>query len=288
VQPAVTDRKPPWWLWPTILSLDAPVVAVLWQAMIASSAGVMLGAPERDVLGWSVWLAYAADRWIEGWRLKPEQIRTHRHRFHVRWRWELFIVWVGVLVLDVATAFRALTNAELRDGALLLSLVAAYLLSHQLVHRASRWRVPKEACVALLLAGGAAVFIAPQAGASVQRLAAPLVLFALLCFANCALISVWENEVDVSHGQTSLALQYAGAARVSRLLPWFIVIAAAAAWLVAGASINAVAGCAFSSAVLLGCIDAAERSTGRILARVLADVALLTPLVPLLLGEGPR
>jgi hypothetical protein len=287
VQPAVL-KKPRWWLWPTILSLDAPVVAVLWQALIARSAGVPLGLPERLVLGCSVWLSYSADRWIEGFRLKPGQIRTHRHGFYISWRWEILIIWVGVLALDVVTAVRTLAPAEFRAGAILLVPVAAYLLSHQLVHRSSRWRAPKEACIAFLFSGGAAVFVASQPGAQLQRMAAPVVLFALLCFANCALISVWENEVDVSHGQTSLALQYAGTARISRALPWFIALASITAWLVAGSPITQVAACSLASAVLLGCVNAAEHRIGRSLARVLADLVLVTPLVPLLLTGGPR
>ncbi|HEY4988495.1 MAG TPA: hypothetical protein VII09_01740, partial [Opitutaceae bacterium] len=81
MQPSA-DSRPRWWLWPTILSLDAPAVVLLWQGLLAKSASVGLAAPERLVLGASVWLAYSADRWIEGWRLGPESIRTHRLRFH--------------------------------------------------------------------------------------------------------------------------------------------------------------------------------------------------------------
>jgi hypothetical protein len=40
------------------------------------------------------------------------------------------------------------------------------------------------------------------------------------------------------------------------------------------------------SGVLLGVVDLAEKRTGRVAARVLADVALLTPLVPVLWGHA--
>ncbi|HZZ18129.1 MAG TPA: hypothetical protein VFE25_02110 [Opitutaceae bacterium] len=282
-------NKPRWWLWPTILSLDAPVVALLWQAMIARSAGVALGSPARLVLGFSVWLAYSADRWIEGFRLKPEQVRTHRHRFYIRWRWELFALWVSVLVLDVAVSIHSLSPEAFRNGLLLLLPVTAYLLSHQLLHRSSRWRVPKEACTALLLAGGATIFVVPPAGPSIVHIALPVVLFILLCFCNCALISVWENEVDVSHGQTSLALQYFAARRISRMLPWVLALSSAVAWALARPAAAQAAACAAVSATLLGAVDVLERRTGRAMARVLADVVLMTPVVPLLLlPGGPR
>jgi hypothetical protein len=282
VQPSAEDR-PRWWIWPTILSLDAPVVVVVWQCLLARSAAVALRVPEVVVLGCSVWLAYAADRWIEGWRLDPSAVRTHRHRFSQRLRWPIASVWGAVLVLDLAVSLRGLTTAEIRAGLLLLCPVVAYLLSHQLVHRNSRWRAPKEVCVALLLAGGAAVFIAARANAQLRGMAVPLAIFALLCLSNCALISVWENEVDRSHGQTSLALQSGRAAALSRLLPWAIAAVCASAWFWAGERAAPAAACGASSGILLGFVDIAERRIGRTLARVLADVAMMTPAVPLIL-----
>jgi 4-hydroxybenzoate polyprenyltransferase len=285
VQPSAAKRAP-WWLWPTILSLDAPAVVVLWQELIARSASIPRGVPEAAVLASSVWLAYAADRWIEGWRLAPESILTHRHRFHQRWRWPMLAVWIVVLSLDVLEAARGLTAEEFRAGLVVLLPVAAYLLSHQLVHRRSRWRAPKEACVALLLGAGAAVFTVGTPGADLRAAAAPLGLFVLLCFSNCALISVWEDEVDRSHGQTSLALQFGRASALSRALPWVIAVGSAAVWLCGLTHARAAAACAAASGVLLGLVDIAEPRIGRVSARVLADVALLTPLLVFLAGDG--
>ena len=39
MKPFVPGR-PHWWQWLTILSLDAPVVAVLWQWLLARVAGI--------------------------------------------------------------------------------------------------------------------------------------------------------------------------------------------------------------------------------------------------------
>src|SRR5262245_35757149 len=100
----VSGVRPSWWQWPTVLSLDAPVVALLWQWLLARSARVTLGSAEAFVLGSSVWLAYAADRWIEGWRLAPDQIRTQRHAFYQRWRWPVAVTWSLVLAADLALA----------------------------------------------------------------------------------------------------------------------------------------------------------------------------------------
>jgi hypothetical protein len=282
VQPSVADRSP-WWLWPTILSLDAPAVVVVWQVLLAGAASVAVGPAEVAVLGCSVWLAYCADRWIEGWRLPPESIRTHRHRFHQQRRWPLAAVWFAVLCLDLATALGGLSGAEFRAGFLLLLPVAAYLLSHQFVHRKSRWRAPKELCVAVLLGSGAAVFAVSRPGADLGALAVPLALFVLLCFCNCALISLWEDAVDRSHGQTSLALQFGRAAAYTRAVPWAIFALSLAILILGGSRTRPAAACGAASGALLGLIDLSEGRIGRVRARVLADVALMTPAVPLLL-----
>ena len=40
---AAHDRKQlPWWLWPNLLGLDAPLVAVVWQQALARMQGVAI------------------------------------------------------------------------------------------------------------------------------------------------------------------------------------------------------------------------------------------------------
>ena len=268
-------RRATWWQWPTVLSIDAPIVAVLWQLLLARVAGVDFGWAPPVVLAISVWLAYAADRWIEGWRLDEDVIRTPRHHFYKEYRWPVAVLWIAALAADVAIAFARLDARDIAAGFLLIAAVAAYLLSHQLVHRDRAWRAPKELCVAALLSAGAVVFVTetPQPGA----LMLPLAFFALLCFTNCALISVWEREVDRAHGQTSLALGASDHERLIRQLPLMIaVVSAAAAIPFAGAARDAAISAAVS-AVLLALVDRLEQSAGGQPARVLADVALMTP-----------
>lgn len=265
-----------------MLSLDAPAVALAWQGLLGRVAGVTLTGAEAFVLGASVWLAYAADRWIEGWRLDPAQTRTARHRFYQYYRWPTAFAWVAIFALDVIVAFRALPVRALTAGFLLLAPVLAYLLSHQLIHREHRWRLPKELCVAGLLAGGVALFPAAHESAALRALAPPLGLFALLCFANCALISAWEHEVDVAHEQTSLARQFRQGAAMSRSLPWMLAFVGILVALAESGDARVAASCATASAVLLRVVDWAEPRLGWRAARVLADAALLTPVFPLL------
>lgn len=276
--------RPHWWQWLTVLSLDAPLVAVAWQTALARAARLPLHGHHVFILGAAVWLAYAADRWIEGWRLTPEQVLTQRHFFYLRWRWPVAGVWLLVAAAAVSESFAALTRRELAAGLLLLGPVLVYLLSHQLVHRRHPKRAPKEICVALLFAAGVICFAAAQHPAVLVEAAVPLALFALLCFTNCSLIALWEDEVDRAHAQTSLALQFPDSHGVVRRLPWIIALAGTALALAGRPGLAGVTACAAASGALLGGLDRLHRRLGRQLSRALADVALFTPFV-LLLGE---
>ena len=276
-------RPPRWWQWPTVLSLDAPAVSLLWQWQLAQTARVTLGWHHAFILGAGVWLAYVADRWIEGLRLDPAQVRTPRHAFYVRHRKPAAVLWLLVFLAAVTISALELSRREFFAGVLLLAPVLAYLLSHQFLHRHHAWRAPKELCVALLIAGGASVFVVAQPAFQHAGFTAPLALFAVLCLANCALISFWEKEIDTAHGQTSLALQYRQSQPLARLLPWFIAVLALALALATQmpASRSALL-CASASGLLLGFLDLAQTRLGWQKARVLADFALLTPGIPLL------
>ena len=275
-----TTIRPRWWQWPTVLSLDAAVIAMAWQTLMAGALGVAIGWPAVFVLGSSVWLAYTCDRWIEAWRLGDRPLLTPRHRFHQRHRVALAAVAAFVLAADLGVAFTHLHRRDIVAGLILTAAVLAYLLSHQWVHRDAPWRAPKELVIAALLTAGVTIFLrsAPSTAALVRMGG----LFALLCFTNCALISRWERAIDAVHDQTSLARRSARLAQAITWLPWLAVAASAMAVASVAGPAQVVAVCALVSSLLLALADRIEPSMGWAAARVLSDFALLTPLVPLL------
>jgi len=274
--------RPYWWQWFTILSLDATAVAVSWQALFGRVAGVSLHPVHRWVLASSVWCAYTADRWIEGWRLSPERTLTQRHYYSVRWRWPIFFLWWLVLAADLGVALLSLNRREFSAGLLLLGPVLLYLFSHQFFHRRHPWRLPKEICVAALMCGGVTVFLLAQPNVALTPLLTLSGGFAFLCLANTALISVWEREVDESQDQDSLAKRSQRAARVAHILPWAGAVAALV-WALGLSNEWSQRGflCVTVSSALLGLVDLFESRIGRQLARVLSDAVLLTPLIAL-------
>lgn len=273
--------NPRWWQWPTILALDAPAVALTWQAMFARVAGVTLRSDQILLLGISVWLAYTADRWIEGWRLSMNTVRTQRHYFVLRWRWPAFTVWIMTLAGGVGLALIRFTPREWVASLGMLVPTLLYLLSHQLFHRDHPLRVPKEICVAAIIALGSALYPATLATNRLHLLAAPTAFFMLLCLANCLLISEWEREVDLRHGQTSLALQFSRASTAAGGLPYGIFFVSVSMAVLSGGATRTAGRCGAVSAALLATINSVQPGLGRERAHLLADVALLTPVVTL-------
>ncbi|NIP95898.1 MAG: hypothetical protein GWO24_21680, partial [Akkermansiaceae bacterium] len=52
----------PWYLWPNLLGLDAPLVAVLWCWFYAHVQGVALPGSIFLLLAGAVWSIYTTDR----------------------------------------------------------------------------------------------------------------------------------------------------------------------------------------------------------------------------------
>jgi hypothetical protein len=259
--------------------LDAPAVAVVWQALTAHGASAPLRFHHVFLLASSVWLSYTADRWIEGWRLSPATVRTQRHYFAMRWRWPLFAVWVAMMAVSIAIAIRSLTRAEWTACLGLLAPTLAYLLSHQFIHRGARFRLPKEVCVAGHLAAGAGVFPAASDTARVAALCLSVALFFVLAFANCALISEWEREVDRAQQQVSLAQNERLNRRLARGALALAGIAGAVILVENISGARPLGAAAVMSAAALAAVSAATPRWGRERSRVLADVALMTPLL---------
>lgn len=266
-----------WWRWPTVVSLDAPLVTMAWEWLFAREAGARLTWPHYAIVGATIWLAYAADRWFESWRVPPDRLITLRHRFHFRHQGAVAVAWIVVLAGAVTLSVFGLTWREWAAGLCLALPAVAYVLSHQLVHRDLPWRVPKELCIAALLTAGAALFPWVDARTAVGGLVTAAAWFLVLAFTNCALISLWERTVDREHGQDSLVRNHPAWAPSIRALPWLSLVFCGFLLLTKHLGSTGTLVCVAVSAGLLGIIDRLESRLGWAGARLLADAALLTP-----------
>ena len=240
-----------WWLWPNVLALDAPIVAVVWQRFLAGSFGVPVPGAASVVLGLVVWAIYLLDRRFDAAR--PESVQP-RHTFARRN--SSLVTALALTALGAAALLAtALPRAYIEVGAVVAGLVAGYF---GLVHlTGTALSVAKEALVGVLFAVGVSVPLIASEIPLVVWLP-PSTAFGLLCWLNCVLIEQWESGprgLGVVPASLGVAVVLCGATS-----PTAVHVALGAA------------------AALLALLHAVRLRTGTRLARVLADVALLTPL----------
>jgi hypothetical protein len=266
----------PWWLWPNLLSLDAPVVALVWQAAFARILAVELGWTQRGLLAVCVWLAYCGDRLLDARRLPAGPVDSARHAFardHAR---PFAVAWSVGLALAAAMALQ-MSAREMLAGAGLLAAVGVYFLLHHLQssrERAGRW---KEPMAGLVFAVGALFFVTLNLQITVAFVLAALA-WGGLCAMNCMVIAGWDRERDAAMAQPSMARRWAGMERALPMmaLGWVGLALGAAAldarWLPLALALAASALALLELARRPELFSAEAR-------RVWADAVLLTPLL---------
>jgi hypothetical protein len=244
------------WLWPNLLSLDAPIVAVVWQALFVYSFRTKFDGLAAVLLFLSVWIIYVADRVVDALTQRNSEPRHEFHRRH--WR-ALLPVWIAALGCAAWLAWTRLPWALFVQGIAMLIIVAMYFGFTHLSHR--RW--PKELAVAILFAAGTSLAAWEHARTWIDF--ATVVLFAMLCWINCAAIEVWESRGPDKWDE------------------WPVRESAIAVGLIALIFLYnhrpILAGAETASAFAFVLLDRAKTKLSPNALRVLADVALLTPLM---------
>lgn len=265
------DQRPAVWLWPNLLGLDAPLVALTWQAFVAACFFVPLRPEGRIALGLTVWSIYLADRLLDV-RHPAQAPETERHRFHRRHRKFLTLLLAAALCADLVAVLLWLRPAVLRNGLLPLSGVLLYLgAAHS---EGNARKMPKELAVALLFTAGT-FLIGWTFSGSTQVLALPALSFLLLCLGNLVTIEMWEwRELRAPCGPVPHWLT----SRLERSLRLWMPALAAIAFSWGGRWFLAIG----LSATAITAIHLAGSRWSLALRRALIDAALLTPL-PLLL-----
>jgi hypothetical protein len=181
------DGSTPVWLWPNLLSLDAPLVAVLWQGFLAHRFSLTLRPAGRLVLGLTVWAIYLLDRLLDA--RKPAVIdEPARHRYYRR-HWKLMgALLATVLAADSLIAILWLRPAILREGLVPLAGVVAYLATFHIAGQPIK--IPKEIAAAILFTAG--TFLTAWAAIPCPSLAWAALAFFMLCLANMIAIETWE------------------------------------------------------------------------------------------------
>ena len=275
------SSKIPLWLWPNLLSLDAPCVAVLWQILLARALHVHLGWEEPLILFLAVWIIYIADRVFDSFRHPPPGWEPERKKFYRAHPLLMSGVGATAGLAAFVLVVHCLRSPSILCSGLVLGLsVLCYFTAVHIVCPALRsW--PRELVVALIFSIGTFAPVILPHGPVIQT-AACSALFSLLCWVNCALIETaeWRHNPATRHpGSLARFID----ARVERVLALTIV---AALLLTASGYLSMLFCCAVAAAALALYLLARRKT--RISAhflRVAADGALCSPLIVLLIAH---
>lgn len=267
-------------LGPNLVGLDAPVVAVVWMKVFGRLADVEVSDRATWLLFLAVWLIYSMDRWLDASRRAFYE--TERHQIHEGFPRSIQLAYGLVLLLLFKDAVIGLNARAWIAGVMLVFMTAGYFFCvHWQGERFPR-SLPKELWVGMVFAAGCAL-VPWSLGKGLECWIWIVPLLGWVCFLNCAAITRWENlRMDRERPGSLLNTWPVFLAR----LAWICGITSAvciALLLFLPAQRLALVSLAVSG-VLLGMMDVFRESMDRRLLRVLADVALLTPLLFVFFG----
>jgi hypothetical protein len=274
------------WAWLHLLSLDAPLVAVLWQLLFAKALHVYLAPVVTLIMALVIWLIYVADRILDSYRTEENTGTALRHRFYRTHRADFLPAFFVVLLATGWMAYADLGFRMQRDGLLLAAVVGGYFaVVHVLGGRAQRW-FPKEIAVAILFGIGTFMPVSIRVHQLHLRFLLPFLLFLLVLWMNTLFIeySEWvtlrRHGADRPHQSTILVGDHLVAFGTG--VGFLALGAMASHWFTLARPILLAEGL---SALALGMLGWQSRRISSYAVRVAADAALLTPVLLLVLGR---
>ncbi len=287
-QPRLLDVPAPLRFW-HLASLDAPTVAVAWSSAFAWSAGIQLPRWIPLLLFLGTWSVYILDRLLDfrsAQRAGNLQRLRDRHYFHWRHRKSLLPIAICAASASAALIFlRMPVDLRERNSVLAVAALAYFTGVHSagklpsLLPAWSRRLASKEFLVGILFTAGCAAPVLSRlhsagGAADYWPVLVAMAFFAALAWLNCRSIESFESPIPSPILPHALALACAG-----------LILAAAFTLIQPRAAALLLAGSA--SAVLLAFLDRERNRLRPIALRIVADLALLTVVFPLILGAPP-
>jgi hypothetical protein len=277
----LAEPHKPFWLYPNLLSLDAPLVAVAWLHLFAKTWRLgYLPWEVSAILGLVVWVIYVADRLLDASMLSgtPAALKS-RHQFH-REHQQVFGIGVVVALLIALVLVFTKMPMTIYKNVLLGSVLVVGFFGLSMLASQESGEVPhtKNVIAGVTFAFGVAIMAHIyrwEYGIFDMLRSREFVCFAVLCILNISAIDLWEHaacatdlEVKASDELTlTLPLTLLGGASLLYALlddqqsarPFFYAV--------------------LTGAALLYVLNRARAGFSMDALRVLADVALLVPVL---------
>jgi hypothetical protein len=229
----------------------------------------------------TAWLIYLADRLADSISLQPNFPRSLRQEFCLRHR----EVWVatGVLVagFNAYVIWRTTALETFLVGAAVGVLALIYLVINHPLGLIWRSLPAKELVIGVLFTAGTLVALTPAIHSVTKSFIAPALVFALLCALNCISIANWELELDRAQEKVSIATRHPGIARLSGVM-CLCLATASLVIAITDRRLVPLVGSLGLSALFLAWLNSPHARVSRDERTALADLVLLTPIVPLI------
>ncbi len=266
-------------LWLNLVCLDAPLVAVAWLWLFARTFRIPLQVGNGVALFLTAWLIYLGDRLADSASLKMDSPKSLRQQFCGRYR----TLWILLLALvagfDAYVIYRTTALETFIVGGAVGGLSLIYLVLNHPLGLIWRSLPAKELMIGVLFAAGTLVALLPPPKTVPIGFAIAAVSFAALCALNCISIAGWESALDRAQGKVSIVTRHPGIARNSGFIALVLGVASFAMAPIFRFAAPLLA-CIGASAFLLAWLNSRPIEVDRRTA--LADLVLLTPIVPLI------
>lgn len=196
----MSNQRQPWWLWPNLLSLDAPLVAVAWLYMFVRTWHVnYLYWETYLVLGLGVWVIYVLDRLIDQkMGAGHDPALGARHAFHEKYR-AFFItgIFTAILISVWCLFFKLPAEIILSYAIPGIVLVVSFFVIVITSERNAQIPYFRNLIAGLAFGYGTAMMAhasMPMEGVWHLMLSREMVAFAVLCMINITAIHTWEHS----------------------------------------------------------------------------------------------
>lgn len=222
------DRRAPFWLWPNLLSLDAPLVAVAWLFMFARAWRVDFHPWHAyAALGLTVWIIYVVDRLLDVKMRDPEDPSLGlRHYYHAK-HWKVFTAGVAVAIASVLwLTLKYLPFEVIRYSIPIVVLVGCFFALVILVPTSREIPYLRNILAGMVFGMGTAlaahIYVATEPFWEMMK-SREVISFGVLCVLNISAIHLWE------HSRRSDDPEVRATDELSLTLP-LILLGAAALW----------------------------------------------------------
>ena len=147
--PAAPSPRTPWWLWPQVLSLDAPAVSVAWMAVLARGHHIKLPPAFYWGLALITWIVYVLDRTADAISGRLPEPLSQRHRFYQRHS----KLYLRLLLPAFVNGWLWIVTHAAKDFTtpLLLASSGSQLVANVIYGRFTGGRLPESAAAMVLL-----------------------------------------------------------------------------------------------------------------------------------------